>query len=345
MSIRKRKGSDVWHIDFRAPGGGRVRQTTGTTDKKEAQELHDKLKHEAWRVSKMGERPRRTFEEAAARYLREQVARKDYDAKVAHIRYFLGHFAGRDLASITRPEIMESIPIKAVRRGRKRPLTPTTRNRYLATIRSLLLDAVGEWEWLDKAPKLKDFEQPPKRIRWITRDEAKRLLREFKEDCMRDIAAFGFSTGLRQRNILRLEWSQVDLSARRAWIHSDQAKAKRPIGVPLNDEAMTLLRRQIGKHKTYVFVHDGEPLEKWDDWKWKAVCKRAEISNFRFHDIRHTWASWHVQGGTPLQVLKELGGWASYSMVLRYAHLAPDHLAQHAGAVLMHEPVRLVAVN
>ena len=96
MSIRKRKGSDVWHIDFRTPGGGRVRQTAGTTDKKEAQELHDKLKHEAWRVAKMGERPRYTFEQAATRYLLEQSDKADYDDRVAHIRHFLGHFAGRD---------------------------------------------------------------------------------------------------------------------------------------------------------------------------------------------------------------------------------------------------------
>jgi integrase len=50
----------------------------------------------------------------------------------------------------------------------------------------------------------------------------------------------------------------------------------------------------------------------------------------RWHDLRHTWASWHVQAGTPLAVLKELGGWASLDMVLRYAHLAPGHLADHA---------------
>ena len=162
---------------------------------------------------------------------------------------------------------------------------------------------------------------------------------------MRDITAFSFATGLRQRNILRLEWAQVDLATRRAWIHPDQAKARKPIGVPLNDEAVALLRKQIGRHETFVFVREGQPLEKWDDWKWKAACRRAGIKNFRFHDVRHTWASWHVQGGTPLQVLKELGGWATFEMVLRYAHLAPDHLAQHAGAVLLHEAPRLVAVK
>ena len=63
---------------------------------------------------------------------------------------------------------------------------------------------------------------------------------------------------------------------------------------------------------------------------WYKALGRAGIDNFRWHDFRHTWASWHVQGGTPLNVLQELGGWASYSMVLRYAHLAADHLAPWA---------------
>ena len=63
---------------------------------------------------------------------------------------------------------------------------------------------------------------------------------------------------------------------------------------------------------------------------WKQALKRAGIKHFRWHDLRHTWASWHVQSGTPLQVLQELGGWSSYEMMLRYAHLSAGHLADYA---------------
>ena len=59
----------------------------------------------------------------------------------------------------------------------------------------------------------------------------------------------------------------------------------------------------------------------------------AEIEDFRWHDLRHTWASWHVQSGTSLQELKELGGWSCYEMVLRYAHLGGDHLKEAANRV------------
>ena len=63
---------------------------------------------------------------------------------------------------------------------------------------------------------------------------------------------------------------------------------------------------------------------------WKKALRRAGISDFRWHDLHHTWASWHVQAGTPLHVLQELGGWETEAMVKRYAHLAPEHLAEHA---------------
>lgn len=63
---------------------------------------------------------------------------------------------------------------------------------------------------------------------------------------------------------------------------------------------------------------------------WRAALKRAGIKNFRWHDLRHTWASWHVQSGTSLQELQVLGGWSSFDMVLRYAHLSSDHLRSAA---------------
>ena len=67
-----------------------------------------------------------------------------------------------------------------------------------------------------------------------------------------------------------------------------------------------------------------------DNSGWRAGLKRAGIENFRFHDLRHTWASWLIQSGVPLTALQEMGGWESIEMVRRYAHLAPNHLTEHA---------------
>ena len=67
-----------------------------------------------------------------------------------------------------------------------------------------------------------------------------------------------------------------------------------------------------------------------DNRAWNSACKRAGIEDFRFHDLRHTWASWLIQSGVPLSVLQEIGGWENIEMVRRYAHLAPNHLTEHA---------------
>lgn len=66
---------------------------------------------------------------------------------------------------------------------------------------------------------------------------------------------------------------------------------------------------------------------------WKGALKRAGISNFRFHDLRHTWASWLVQSGVSLLALKEMGGWETLEMVQRYAHLSAGHLTEHASKI------------
>lgn len=73
------------------------------------------------------------------------------------------------------------------------------------------------------------------------------------------------------------------------------------------------------------------PVNDANGKAWRKALIRAGIENFRWHDLRHTWASWHIQNGTPLHVLRELGGWADLSMALRYAHLSSSHLEEYAG--------------
>ena len=136
--------------------------------------------------------------------------------------------------------------------------------------------------------------------------------------------------------MLRLEWSQVDLAHRGAWIHADQAKARSAIGVPLSREPVDVVRGQIGKDQTRVFVDgQGRPLDEWPtraQKAWKAACATIGKPRFRFHDLRHTWASWHAQHGTPELALQALGGWKTATMLRRYAHLALEHLRPYAEA-------------
>lgn len=210
-------------------------------------------------------------------------------------------------------------------------IAPATVNRVLGVLSAVLRAAV-DWEWIDRAPKITKLRTPTKRIRWLTPEEAKRLIAALPPH-LAAMAKFSLETGLRRANVTGLEWTQVDLKRCMAWIHADQAKARRPIAVPLSDAAICVLedQRQAFRHPEYqarVFVYRGWPIHQTTTEAWRKGLQKAGIADFRWHDLRHTWASWHVQRGTPLQVLKELGGWETTEMVQRYAHLAADHLKQ-----------------
>jgi len=202
-------------------------------------------------------------------------------------------------------------------------------NRMLEVLRAVLRISEIEWEWLDRAPRVRLLKEPKRRIRFLTPAEAQRLLAELPEH-LADMAAFALATGLRRANVTGLQWSHVDLVRRLAWIHPDQAKARKAIGVPLNREAIVILRRWVGRHPTHAFSYRGKPITQVSTKAWYDALQRAGIHNFRWHDLRHTWASWHVQAGTPLHVLQEMGAWESPEMVRRYAHLTTEHLAPYA---------------
>lgn len=98
---------------------------------------------------------------------------------------------------------------------------------------------------------------------------------------------------------------------------------------------MEVVQRRIGTHASLMFsrIWAGSQIEQIDRRAFAAAMKEVELRDLHFHDLRHTWASWHVQNGTPLFVLKELGGWETLDMVKKYAHLDAGHLAQYANHV------------
>lgn len=322
MSLRKRGG--IWWISVVAPNGERIRRTSGTANKALAQEFHDRLKSELWRVGHLGEKPRHTWNEAVVRWLKEQSHKATAGEDVAKLRWLDQFLGGKTLDSISRT-LVDKITDAKLAQG----LSNATVNRTLELLRAILRKSVNDWEWLERAPQIRMLKEPTRRIRFLTRDEAQRLLAALPEH-LADMAAFSLATGLRASNVTGLQWSQVDLVRRLAWVHADQAKARKAIPVPLNAEAVLLVRKQLGRHATHVFSRRGLLITQVSGKAWYAALERAGITDFRWHDLRHTWASWHVQQGTPLFALQELGGWESAEMVRRYAHLAADHLAPFA---------------
>jgi integrase len=325
VSLYKR--GSVWWVKIRGRGGRVLRRTTGTSDKRKAQELHDKLLAERWRVEKLGESPERTWDEAAEQWLVETKHKADHIRDEAKIEWLKSYLGGMMLHEVTRDTV------RLIGERKLRETSPGTANRYLALIRSILRKAAYEWEWIDSPPKVRLYKEPTRRVRWLTRVEAERLLSELPPH-QAQAARFALATGLRQRNVLDLRWEDVDLVRRTAWVHPDQAKAKRAICVPLNADAVRVLEALEGVHPTHVFSYRGEPIKNINTKAWKAALRRAGIEDFRWHDLRHTWASWHAQSGTPQHVLQELGAWESSSMVRRYAHFGPGHLAAYAEAIV-----------
>ncbi|WP_338618160.1 site-specific integrase [Pigmentiphaga sp. CHJ604] len=331
MPIRQR--GNTWWIDIRTPGGERIRRSTETSDRRKAQEYHDRLKAQMWAQAKLGEAPERVYEEAAVRFLKHYAGQADFDSKARYIAYWRTKFGGWPLVNITADAVADNLPTHKVGKGgAPAPLTPATVNRYVATLRTMLNMCEG-WKWLARAPKLADLHEPKKRIRWITQDQATDLIAAVTQDWLRDVVAFALATGARMSEILGLQWSQVNAPERTAWLEADETKSARARSIPLSGDAMAVIRRRLGQHQTHVFTRGGNVINEVDRRMFQRACEVAGITNFKFHDLRHTWASWHVQRGTPLMVLKELGGWETIEMVQKYAHLGKSHLAAHADAV------------
>lgn len=324
MSLIKR--GTTWWIDFTTPSGQRIRCSARTEDKKEAQEFHDKVKAESWRVEQIGEKQKRSWDEAALKWLQETSHKKTHSHDVANIKWFQQFFRGKLLTELTKDLIFEVVEIK------RKEFSNATVNRYLALIRAILRRAMNEWEWIDKVPHIRLYPLPKLRVRWINPEQVHILLNELPEH-LADLVRFSLATGLRKANVLGLEWSQVDVQRNVAWVHADQAKGGKDIHVSLNATALQVLEKRVGIHPKFVFTYKDKPIRQVSTKAWYKALKRAGIENFRWHDLRHTWASWLAQGGVPLNVLQEMGAWQSTEMVRRYAHLAPEKFGSHAAVV------------
>lgn len=336
MSLYKRNDSPNWWIKI-VHRGRTIQQSAGTTNRAEAQEYNDRLKASLWEQDRLGVKPQHSWQEAVVRWLEETRHKATHLEDIAKLKWLHPHLGHLMLNEITR-DVLDGVAREKrkpytveSKTGKKRVVSPqpASVNRHLALIRSILIRARDEWEWIDKVPKVTLFKEPEGRERAITPAQAKRLLEELPEH-QRDYVQFALLTGLRQSNVLGLEWSCVSLEQQHAWVQGAHSKNRKAIAVPLNDGAMAILQRQVGKHPTRVFTYAGKPISTANTRAWYAALERAGIEDFRWHDLRHTWATWHRKAGTPTHELQRLGGWKTGAMVERYAHLAPDQLAESA---------------
>lgn len=323
MSLYKRPGTPYYWCRFTL-GGRSVRQSTGTEDRKTAEEYEHRLRGRIWREARLGERTG-TWDQAVKKWDEERTARESTKHRDLEITSWFSLAMGKLPLSSINSDVIGS--------ARKRLIqdrAPATANRYLAVLRAVLRAAVN-WGWLHHAPQIQMFPLKETEPRFITREEFARLLAELPAH-MKPVAQFAVLTGLRTANIRELVWSRVSLERAHVWIPAQATKGGRPIGIALSEDAVKVLaeiKRVEGQDR--VFLYDGRPVSNaYGKAAWRKACKRAELQGLRFHDLRHTWASWLMQAGAPAYAIQSLGGWASPKMVERYAHLSPEHLKQYA---------------
>lgn len=182
MSLYPRKDSPHWWVKFRV-NGETVQKSSGTEDRLKAQEYHDRLKASIWEQARLGVKARRSWPEAVMRWLLETSDKRTHREDVVKLKWldpYLGHC---QLDEITL-EVIDQIREARLKEGAK-----STANRYLALLRSILIRARDDWEWLDKVPKVKLYKEPEGRVRSLSPDEAKRLLDELPSH-LRDMAFF-----------------------------------------------------------------------------------------------------------------------------------------------------------
>lgn len=313
------RGKTYWI--FAQINGVRIRESLKTSDPKEAARLYDERRAALWKAKVLKIKPKKTFKQACDRWLAERGHKKSISDDKDKIEYFLPKLGGALLSHIDRDRLEECLP---------QDVTPATRNRYRAFLRSVLRAAEREWDWLERAPSLRTEQEPRRRVAFLTHAQADVLIASLPEKYRMPVR-FALLTGLRRSNVFGLTWENVDLDRGVAIVHGDEAKAGERILVPLNAQARELLASMPEPRVGRVW---GDMTRVWAN-TWESACKRAGVPGFRFHDLRHTWASWHAMAGTPLSVLQELGGWHSPQMVQKYSHLSPEHLAAAAERVTL----------
>jgi integrase len=329
----KRHGSPYYYLRG-SVRGIRVDESTGVADKKRAEEIRIKREGQLLTQSIHGDPAVRTFADAVASYL-------ESGGEGAHLSPIVEHFGGKTLlAAIGQAEI-ESAAKKLFPR-----VSAATINRKVYTPISAVLHHAARKGWCAKPVIARPDGHDKARVRWVTRDEAERLIAAAAPH-LRPLVVFLFSTGARLSEALYLEWDDVDLSRAHVSFKPTDArgiKTDEARGVPIPARAVAELANLPWDREGFVFRRPAGKIRKagrvWLPYEsrdgegggqvktaWNGMLKRAGISDFTPHDCRHTWATWHYIANRDIGALMRLGGWKTPAMVFRYTHINASDLA------------------
>jgi integrase len=315
----------VWWMDDTFQGK-RFRRSLETENRQLAKKIEAKIKAQLiegkWFEKLPGED--KTYEEMMDKYEAEHVSQKrskrQYKGYIKNLRSF---FEDIPILEIT-PSLINDYKVK--RRGDG--VGPASINRELAVLKNAFNKALKEWGWLRENPVTRiPMEKEPKgRVRYLTDEEFQNLNNACAE-WLKPIVLVARHTGMRKENILSLKWEQVDLF--RKVIYLEHTKNGERLGIPLNETMIELFKKLSRvRHikSSYVFCHrNGRRFVEFKTSFQKAL-EKAGIKDFRFHDLRHCFASALVQSGVDLYQVQILLGHKTSRMAQRYSHLTPENL-------------------
>jgi len=281
----------------------------------------------------------KTFGDLVDAYAANREAEGRYDAKrAAHLGWWREQLGDYALAEVTPARIVllrDALASGAGPTGAR--LAIGTVNRYLATLSHCLSYAERELEWLGSNParRVKRRSEPRGRVRYLSDTELPRLLnacRAARDPRLAPLVTLALATGARQAELLSLRWSDVDVKRASAVLHHTKNGERR--GLALSAPALAALaelraRRAVGA--PHVFADPRRPaapprfgglLRR----AWDAAVEEAGLGDFRFHDLRHTAASYATMTGATLRELAAFLGHKTLAMVQRYSHLSPEHM-------------------
>lgn len=296
----------------------------------------------------------------------ENLYRPWAEANIRTVEGTLGRLRA-NFPNLQKKKLAEVTPwlIEKWRAGRlKAGAKVATANRDLDDLKSVLAKAVI-WGQLDRNPIAgvkRGRVDTTAKVRYLEKDEENRLRQALDDreertrqerdranawrrergykllpdlrsvpfaDHLKPMVILSIGSGMRRGEVFSLTWSDVDLLARRITVQGAKAKSGRTRHIPLNSEVTAALKGWRDQTSGSGFVFPGEGGERLNNVRksWEAVLEAAGIERFRWHDMRHHFASKLIMASVDLNTVRELLGHSDYAMTLRYAHLAPEHKA------------------
>jgi len=285
------------------------------------------------------EAQRHTITDAIDRYVLEELSKrpKSYPDQYPKLVWFKSQFGTRLLSELS-PAVITEVKGKFLREEIRVGITrhPQTWNRYLSALSCVLQRCVGDWEWMENNParRVRREREAPGRVRFLSEEERTKLLQICKANRspnLYPLVVLALSTGMRKSELTNLTWSQVDLS--KGVIQLSETKNGERRRIAIRSFALELLREH-GKvrHLDNNFVFPGQFTSRTGSpfelrIYWNESIKEAGLTDFRFHDLRHSCASYLAMNGASLLEIAEVLGHKTMQMVKRYSHLAESHTA------------------